>query len=194
MKKILLLGALVIGSVLINKADAQQFGISATIGIQPDWGPYGYNNAEYYYLPDIEAYYCIPTREFTWFENGQWISSPYLPQCYANYDLYSGYKVVLNERDPWWHFNEHRRIYAPFRYRHDQVIIRDYRGGRGYYGGGYARPDYYENRGGYERHGDWDRNRGYDERGRDGGREEHGRGYDHDNGRGHGYGHDRGRW
>ena len=197
MKKILLLGTLVIGSVLINKANAQQFGISAAIGVQPQWGPYGYDNAEYYYLPDIETYYCVPTRQFTWFENGQWVSSPYLPECYANYDLYSGYKIVLNERDPWCHFNEHRRVYAPYRYRHDQVIIRDGGGyGRGYYGGGYARPNYYANRGGYERRGDWDRNRGGGEHGwnRGYGREEHGRGDDHDNGRGHGYGHDRGRW
>ncbi|HEY4150462.1 MAG TPA: hypothetical protein VGM41_16095 [Chitinophagaceae bacterium] len=143
MKKILLLSTLVIGSVLINKASAQ-VDVNANIGVQPEWGPSGYDNAAYYYLPDIETYYCVPTRMFTWFENGQWVSSPYLPACYANYDLYSGYKIVLNERTPWLHFYDHRRIYAPYRYRHDQLLIRD---ARGYYGGG--RANY--GRAGYER-------------------------------------------
>ncbi len=82
MKKILLLGTLVIGSVLINKASAQvdvNADVNANMDVQPEWGPSGYDNAEYYYLPDIETYYCVPTRMFTWFENGQWVSSPYLP-------------------------------------------------------------------------------------------------------------------
>jgi hypothetical protein len=150
MKKLLLLGALIMGSVLVNNASAQ-IGAEINIGAQPQWGPSGYDYAEYYYLPDIEAYYCIPTRQFTYFDGYQWITSPYLPDWCSNYDLYSGYKVVINESTPWFHFNDHRVRYAPYRYRHDQLVIRDaggrgyYGAGRGYYGGNNARP-YYNDR------------------------------------------------
>jgi len=162
MKRILLLSALIAGSVLINKADAQ-IRVSVNIGAQPQWGPCGYDYAEYYYLPDIEAYYCIPTREFTYFNEGRWITSAYLPRCYSNYDLYSGYKVVINERNPWYHFNDHRSRYADYRYRHDQVVIRDYH--RNDYG-----RSYHEDRG---RHRGWDKDRDRGGWGRG-----HGRGYD----------------
>jgi len=173
MKKLLLLSTLIAGSVLINKADAQ-IRVSVNIGAQPEWGPGGYDYAEYYYLPDIEAYYCVPTHQYTYFEGGRWCTAGYLPRRCANYDLYSGYKVVINERNPWYHYNDHRVRYAPYRSRHDQLVIRDYRGrndnGR-----------YYDNRGW---HRGWDHDRGYERNGE-------GRGRDHDNGRGHGRGHDR---
>ncbi|HSC39620.1 MAG TPA: hypothetical protein VLD19_17165 [Chitinophagaceae bacterium] len=177
MKRILLLSSLLIGGVLANNAKAQ-FHVSVNIGVQPEWGPCGYDYAEYYYLPDIESYYCVPTRQFTWFDNGRWVTSAYLPNCYSNYDLYSGYKVVINERTPWYHFRDHRSMYADYRYRHDQPVIRTY---RGYNDNG----RYYDNRGW---HRGWDKDRG-----RDYGRNDrgwnNGRGRDDDRGRGHGNGH-----
>jgi len=182
MKKLLLLSFLVAGSVLVNEANAQ-IRVSVNIGAQPEWGPGGYDYAEYYYMPDIEAYYCVPTRQYTYFDDGRWVTGGYLPRRWSNYDLYSGYKVVINERNPWAHFYDHRARYAPYRSRHDQVVIREYRGrndnGR-----------YYDNRGW---HRGWDKDRrGWDnDRGQG-----NGRGDDRGRGKGHGRGHDRdnGRW
>lgn len=172
MKKLLLLGFLATGAFMVNKADAQ-IRLSVNIGAQPEWGPCGYDYAEYYYLPDIEAYYCVPTQQFTYFDDGRWVTAGYLPRRWSNYDLYSGYKVVINERNPWNHFYDHRARYAPYRYRHDQVVIRDYRGrndnGR-----------YYDNRGW---HRGWDHDRGWE---RNGGERDHGRGHGRDHDRDHG--------
>ena len=148
------------------KPAGAQFSASINIGVQPEWGPSGYDYVENYYLPDVEAYYNVPSRQFVYFDRGRWIFAASLPGRCDNYDLYSGYKVVLNGRDPWCHFNEHRIQYAPYRFRRDQVVIRDFRDGYG--------------RGGYNGYG----NRGYDERnrGRDGGFDNRGRGrdFDHD--------------
>jgi len=164
MKKIVLLGSLIVGSLMVKTADAQ-VSVNVNIGTQPAWGPYGYDYAEYYYMPDIEAYYWVPRRQFVYFDAGNWVFSASLPNRCRNYDLYSGYKVVINEPRPWMRFNDHRSRYAPFCHRHDQIIIRD---GRGRWGNG--RP-YYEERGrGRDR--DWDDDR-YDRRG-------------HGNGNGHG--------
>ncbi len=158
MKKILLLSSLLAGVLLINKPAAAQVSVSVNIGMQPAWGPSGYDYAEYYYLPDVEAYYCVPTRQFVYYDRGNWCQAASLPSRCGNYDLYSGYKVVINERNPWSRFNNHRVQYANYRFRHDQVVIRDRRGGSYGQGGFDGR-----NRG---RERDFDRNR-YDRRDRD---------------------------
>jgi len=200
MKKILLLSTIVAGSLFIVKPASAQFsaGVQFNAGInidaQPEWGPSGYDYAENYYLPDVEAYYCVPRRQFVYLDRGNWVYASSLPGRCSNYNLYSGYKVVINGRDPWCHFNEHRIQYAPYRFRHDQVVIRDFRGGYGRggnYGYGYGHRDFgYGNRGrdwnDDRRHGwkhEWkndDRRGGYDDDRR------------HDNG--HGRGHGERRW
>lgn len=194
MKKILLLGTILAGSLFITNAAHAQFQLSVNIGTQPAWGPAGYDYAENYYLPDVEAYYSVPRRQFVYFDQGNWVYASSLPARCGNYDLYSGYKVVINERNPWSHFNNHRAQYAAYRYRHDQVVIRDGRGGYGR-GGNYGRPGYDDrSRGrdyGYNNNNDRNNNN-YDrrqDRGRDNDRDrKHDKDHDNRGGRG------RGRW
>jgi len=91
-----------------------QVSVSVTIGKPPLWGPIGYSNVEYYYLPDIEVYYDIRTSQFIYFFDGKWIRSRDLPRRYRNYDLYSGYKVVLRDYHgtrPYIYFKNHRTKY-----------------------------------------------------------------------------------
>lgn len=99
------------------------FGISS----QPVWGPVGYDQAQYYYLPDIDVYYSVPQHRFFYQAKGRWISSSHLPRQYRNYDLYGGYKVVINEDRPYMHDQEYREKYSSYRNRHDQQAIRDSR-------------------------------------------------------------------
>jgi hypothetical protein len=74
-----------------------QVSISVNLGLQPSWGPVGYSSVNYYYLPDIQAYYDIRSSQFIYISGGTWIRSRYLPRQYRNYDLDRGYKVVLND-------------------------------------------------------------------------------------------------
>lgn len=108
------------------KADAQ-VSININIGDQPDWGPYGYDRVQYYYLPDIDVYYDVMGRTYTYFDGRYWVTSTYLPYSYRNYDLYRGYKVVLNYSSPWLRNSYNRSYYAQYRNRYDQRNIRDYR-------------------------------------------------------------------
>lgn len=136
MKKILLISTVLFGSLLYQRASAQ-VSVHINVGVQPAWGPVGYDYVEYYYLPDIEAYYYVPRHEFVYLEGGRWIYSSRLPYRYRDYDLYSGYKVVVNEPRPYRHFSEYRERYAPHRHYERQEVIRDRRGydrGRGYHG------------------------------------------------------------
>jgi hypothetical protein len=139
MKKILMSLLLLSGAVAVSSAAKAQVrvGVNINIGDQPDWGPSGYDYAEYYYLPDIESYYYVPRRQFVYLSNGHWIFSASLPPRYANYDLYSGYKVVLREHDAYRNFNDHRARYAGYRnYNSRQPVRHDNGNHNGWYKNG----------------------------------------------------------
>ena len=81
----------------------------------PSWGPAGYNQVRYYYLPDVETYYDAQTSVFIYYSGGAWIRSTSLPPRYRNYDLYRGYKVVMNDyhgNNPYVHFKQHKTKYG----------------------------------------------------------------------------------
>lgn len=126
MKKIILTAAIFLGCLAIKPASAQ-ISLSINIGSQPEWGPTGYDRADYYYMPDIDSYYDVNAHQYVYFNNNVWIHSAALPPRYANYDVYHGYKVVVNERTPWVHNTVYRTKYASFRGRKDQTVIRDSR-------------------------------------------------------------------
>src|SRR6187200_3250315 len=116
MKKIIVGAALILSAAFCKDAAAQvRVNVNVNIGSQPVWGPVGYDYVEYYYLPDIEAYYYVPSRQFIYLSGGSWIYSYSLPPRYRNYDLYHGYKVVINEPRPYRYFDRHRVSYSGYR-------------------------------------------------------------------------------
>jgi hypothetical protein len=103
-----------------------QVSVNINIGSPPQWGPVGYPEVQYYYLPDVEAYYDIPSSMFVYLDNGVWIRRSYLPRQYRNYDLYHGYKVVLTDyhgNDPYRHYKSHKMKYAKGYRGHEQKNI-----------------------------------------------------------------------
>lgn len=92
-----------------------QVSVNVNIGSPPQWGPVGYSNVQYYYLPDVEAYYDVPSSRFIYYDGGVWVHRTYLPGRYRNYDLYKGYKVVMTDyrgNTPYIHFKQHKVKYA----------------------------------------------------------------------------------
>ncbi|MFA6467613.1 MAG: hypothetical protein WCW35_01865 [Bacteroidota bacterium] len=100
---------------------------SFNIGNQPEWGPTGYDYVEYYYMPEIEVYYYVSERRFFYFENGRWIGAFSLPLRYRHYNLFSTYKIILNERAPYKNHTANRSRYAAYRAHRNQSVIRDSR-------------------------------------------------------------------
>ena len=126
MKKIILTAAILLSSLTVKIASAQ-ISLSINIGSQPEWGPVGYDHADYYYLPDIDAYYDINAHQYVYYDNNAWVHGGVLPPRFGNYDVYHSYKVVVNDRNPWARNDVYKRKYASYRGRHDQVVIRDSR-------------------------------------------------------------------
>ena len=107
---------IIIVIVLFFASPAQsQISVRLNLGSPPSWGPVGYSNVQYYYLPDVEAYYDIRSSMFIYLSGGVWIHRSYLPSRYRNYDLYNGYKVVMTDYHgtrPYSQFRDYRTRYA----------------------------------------------------------------------------------
>ena len=127
MKKLFIAGSVLLASAFLNTSNAQ-ISLSVNIGTQPSWGPTGYDHAEYYYIPDIQCYYYVPSHQFVYLNRGHWTFGSELPRQYRGFDLFHSYKVVMNEPQPYLHFDEHRATYDHFRGApNGQVFIRDSR-------------------------------------------------------------------
>ncbi|KGO91360.1 hypothetical protein [Flavobacterium subsaxonicum] len=91
-----------------------QVSVNVNIGTPPAWGPAGYTEVRYYYLPDIEVYYDINTAQYIYINNGNWVRASALPTVYKNYNLYNGYKVVVNDyrgTTPYVYYKDHKVKY-----------------------------------------------------------------------------------
>ena len=99
----------VIALIAFNTTQAQ---IKTTVTL-PDWGVAGYDNARYYYMPDIETYYDVSGKQFVYMKNGEWLKTATLPAAHNKYNLYNGYKVVLtDDKDPYAEYDNMRVKYA----------------------------------------------------------------------------------
>ena len=170
MKKLISALALITSSAIFTSATAQVH-VNINIGTQPVWGPVGYDYAEYYYLPDIDAYYDVPQRQFIYLEGRNWRFANALPPMYGNFDLYRSYKVVINEPRPYLHHEVYYKKYYGYRGRRGQPFIRE------------SDEERYWQIKEHPQHGKWKQNGGNNGKG-------HGNGHGNGNGHGKGHGHD----
>ncbi len=168
MKKTILFFTLLLSGFVFETASAQvRIGVNINIGTQPVWGPVGYDHVEYYYMPDIDAFYYVPNRQYIYEDRGRWIFTTVLPPRYSSYDLYSGYKVVINEQRPYRNAGMYRTKYLGYKGNHSQEVIRNSRDSR-----------YFENRG-HPEYNNWKKDRNqkkYDSRSNNDNREKNGNG------------------
>jgi hypothetical protein len=103
-----------------------QVSVSVSFPAPPMWGPAGFNEVQYYYLPDVEAFYDVRSSMFIYYGNGAWIRKPSLPSRYRDYDLYGGYKVVMHDyhgKNPYVHYKEYKSKYGKGYRGHPQETI-----------------------------------------------------------------------
>ena len=122
------------------------------------------NDDDYYYLPDVDAYYDINAGCYYYNDGYDWVSCAYLPGAYRNYDWRSVRRYEIREHRPFM-----RNDFYRSRYNGREIAEwRNYR--RDNWDRGYRRNDHFDNRrddrfnnrnSGFERH---DYNRGDDHR------------------------------
>ena len=108
----------------LNAAKAQ-VNVNVNIGSQALWGPTGYDYVDYYYLPEADVYYYVPTAQFIYLNGDQWIFESSLPMSY-HVDLFSTYVVVVNSPKPYLQHNIYFTKYGKFKHRgRNYIPIRD---------------------------------------------------------------------
>ena len=127
MKK-LFYAALVFGGLFFVKPADAQVNVSLNIGVQPSWGPVGYDYARYYYMPEFDMYYDVSNRYYTYYDGRTWVSHRTIPRRYRGRDFHRTYKVVINESRPWRNHRHYQDRYHGYSRNYSQVTIRD--GGR----------------------------------------------------------------
>lgn len=125
LKMLILVAGVLAGTLFMEQAKAQ-INISINIGSQPEWGPTGYNHVDYYYLPDINAYYDVSTAQYIYLQGHKWRFVNRLPNRYRHYDIYNSYKVVVNRPHPYNNYQIDQSKYAAYRGRKSQPILRDH--------------------------------------------------------------------
>ncbi|MGN0003610.1 MAG: hypothetical protein ACI35V_09255 [Sphingobacterium composti] len=124
MKKLLYF-TLLIGGLFISQSADAQVRVNINIGSQPLWGPVGYDYVRYYYMPEIDVYYNVASRKYTYYQGNRWVTKSKLPGKYRNFDLFRTYKVVINDANPWNYHKRHRGDYGRHARNYHQVVLRD---------------------------------------------------------------------
>ena len=134
MKKLIMLSAIVMSGLVYTNANAQ-FGIRVGfhIGARPVYAPapvvreepvyqedqpVSYDD-DYYYLPDVGAYYSVAEQCYYYNDGDNWISAAYLPGEYRNYDWRSARHYEVRARRPFMHDEVYRSRYNGFAGRRD---------------------------------------------------------------------------
>ncbi len=114
--------------LFIGKTSHAQGITETSDGMPPQWGPVGYENERFYYLPDIDVYYEIPTSEFIYYSGGAWIRRSCLPWRLRRYDLFSAFKVLMPDyygKAPFIYLTEHKLRYPKGYHPYFQKTIGD---------------------------------------------------------------------
>lgn len=81
-----------------------------------------YESVEYYYYPEIEAYFDINSSVYIYYTSNGWVRSRHLPSYCNHYDVRRGYRVALDYHGyrPYTYFNDHKRKYKAKKHYHSK--------------------------------------------------------------------------
>ena len=122
MKNLILMSAIAMSGLFNQTAIAQTgFHINVNLGSRPvviRQVPV-YHDADYFYLPDVEAYYSVNQNSYYYQEGGRWVNAAYLPGRYHDYDWQHVRRFAVNEPRPYLHNDAYRARYGGFEGRRD---------------------------------------------------------------------------
>jgi hypothetical protein len=126
---------LVIGILFAASSSMQaQVSVSLNIGTRPVWAPsQGYAAVDFYYVPEVHAYYDTRASVYVYLNGNNWVRSRYLPSQYRNVNMNDCHTVALSGYRgyrPYEHYSNHREpqhvVYAERDYdRHDRYDDRN---------------------------------------------------------------------
>jgi len=109
MKKLAILSAIFLsGALLTNNADAQvRINVGFNLGGPHIVAPYSHVN-DYYYLPEVDAYYSVGEEQYYYNDGYSWVSAAYLPGAYRNYNWRTARRYEVNAYRPYMNHRVYR--------------------------------------------------------------------------------------
>ncbi|WP_345100947.1 hypothetical protein [Mucilaginibacter panaciglaebae] len=121
MKKIALVSAIALSGLLYTSANAQILQIGLNLGghrpmveasLATPNVAVAYSNADdYYYLPDVDAYYSVPEKVYYYNDGVNWVPAAYLPGEYRSYDWRNARHYEVRARRPFLNAGVYRERY-----------------------------------------------------------------------------------
>jgi len=111
--------------LLLTTTTQGQTEVKITFGTPPVWAPANRVETQYYYIPDVDAYYDVPQARFIYVENGKWVRNKALPYRYRNYNLRGGNIIYLTDyrgTSPY-KFHKNHKIKYPKRGHSNKVYV-----------------------------------------------------------------------
>ena len=149
MKKLAIISAIAMSGLFYNAANAQvglHIGIRLfphriivprpVVVVQPQEPVYqepvvSDDDCDFYYLPDVGAYYSVNDQCYYYQDGDNWVSAAYLPGIYHDFDWRYARRFEIRQSRPYMHNDFYRNRYQGF----DRNIARnhdDFRGGFDY--------------------------------------------------------------
>jgi hypothetical protein len=115
-----------------------QVSVNVNINTLPDWAPAQYvPETRYYYIPELEVYYDIPSKMYIYPHKKGWVRNKKLPKHYAKHNLNKCYKVSLYDigPNPYAYHNSHKVKYPKNfnRGKHQPTRIEHHKPGPGHH-------------------------------------------------------------
>lgn len=123
MKKLFIISAIAAGGLMFNTANAQvgihvglnlgavHLAYTSAPAVVEQYPVYNEDADDYYYLPDVDAYYDVADQCYVYFDGNEWIPAAYLPGAYHNYDWRSARYVEVRGRRPFMRDDFYRSRY-----------------------------------------------------------------------------------
>ncbi|MFD1255519.1 hypothetical protein ACFQ3S_01815 [Mucilaginibacter terrae] len=117
MKKFVLSIILAAGGLVAQSANAQ---VGVSVGMRI--GPLVINihkpiapavvYDDFYYLPDVEAYYSVPEQSYYYMNGNRWVNAAYLPGRYRNFDWRNARRYQVRTQRPYANHNYYRNKFG----------------------------------------------------------------------------------
>jgi hypothetical protein len=159
-----MLSAFIMSGFVYNTAKAQiGLGVSINLG-RPAYVEEApvYNDDDYDYIPDIDAYYSVMRNCYYYQDGGRWITAAYLPGVYRDYDWRSSRYYEVHDRRPYMHANDYRTRYSGYNGQRNWAYRDGGRDNRAYAGRERVNQEQWRGRSGEDRGYQQQATRGYD--------------------------------
>ncbi|WP_395044394.1 hypothetical protein [Flavobacterium sp.] len=118
----------IIGLLFITTSNSQaQVSVNVNLGKPPVWAPANRVETQYYYLPDVDAYYDVPAERFIYRNNGTWIRSTVLPARYKSYNLSGANIIYLTDykgNSPYVYHKNHIVKYKKIKSNNRTIVVK----------------------------------------------------------------------